>query len=260
MPLVDFFTARHCCSLRRSALNASGATPNGRLGRTLGAGERQRSLAGGARVQPAPRHASRIRRIVASGGPDRWELGPPACCARLKGAKRTRQEQPAATPTCSAAAPHRRGARAPPRSSAPPVSSRFPPSPSAPEFRTALLRCGGKGAPDPSALAKTRAEPSGQRRGGKRRSAQPPRSSNGVRSERGRDMTVIKAGGAEPCGDGGGAYEAWRRQSLRARYAYGFVFFATNLLAWFVRDYGARALRGLHRGFFSSLPFPKIQL
>ncbi|XP_034602055.1 uncharacterized protein [Setaria viridis] len=59
-------------------------------------------------------------------------------------------------------------------------------------------------------------------------------------------MTVIKAGGAEPCGDGGGAYEAWRRQSLRARYAYGFVFFATNLLAWFVRDYGARALRGLH--------------
>jgi hypothetical protein len=66
-------------------------------------------------------------------------------------------------------------------------------------------------------------------------------------------MTVTKAaaGGAGPCVDGGGgAYEAWRRQSLRARYAYGFVFFATNLLAWFVRDYGARALRGLHRGFF----------
>lgn len=58
-------------------------------------------------------------------------------------------------------------------------------------------------------------------------------------------MTVIKAGGAEPRGDGG-AYDARRRQSLRARYAYGFVFFATNLLAWFVRDYGARALRGLH--------------
>nr|ACG46077.1 TMS membrane protein/tumor differentially expressed protein containing protein [Zea mays] len=58
-------------------------------------------------------------------------------------------------------------------------------------------------------------------------------------------MTVIKAAGAEPCGDGG-AYGARRRQSLRARYAYGFVFFATNLLAWFVRDYGARALRGLH--------------
>lgn len=58
-------------------------------------------------------------------------------------------------------------------------------------------------------------------------------------------MTVIKAAGAEPCGDGG-AYGARRRQSLRGRYAYGFVFFATNLLAWFVRDYGARALRGLH--------------
>ncbi|XP_066346616.1 uncharacterized protein [Miscanthus floridulus] len=58
-------------------------------------------------------------------------------------------------------------------------------------------------------------------------------------------MTVIKAGGADPRGDGG-AYEARLRQSLRARYAYGFVFFATNLLAWFVRDYGARTLRGLH--------------
>ncbi|XP_062186118.1 uncharacterized protein LOC133889680 isoform X2 [Phragmites australis] len=56
---------------------------------------------------------------------------------------------------------------------------------------------------------------------------------------------TTKAGGAELCGDGG-AYEARRRQSLRARYAYGFIFFATNLLAWFVRDYGARALRGLH--------------
>ena len=68
-------------------------------------------------------------------------------------------------------------------------------------------------------------------------------------------MTVIKSGGAEPRGDGG-AYDARRRQSLRARYAYGFVFFATNLLAWFVRDYGARALRGLHRGFLFRLPFP----
>ncbi|KAJ1271792.1 hypothetical protein BS78_06G153100 [Paspalum vaginatum] len=58
-------------------------------------------------------------------------------------------------------------------------------------------------------------------------------------------MTTAKAGGAEPCGDGG-ACAARRRQSLRARYAYGFVFFATDLLAWFVRDYGARALRGLH--------------
>ncbi|KAL5215738.1 hypothetical protein ABZP36_007139 [Zizania latifolia] len=40
-----------------------------------------------------------------------------------------------------------------------------------------------------------------------------------------------------------------RRQSLRARYAYGLIFFATNLLAWFIRDYGAKLLRGLHRRF-----------
>jgi hypothetical protein len=59
---------------------------------------------------------------------------------------------------------------------------------------------------------------------------------------------TIKAGGAEPRGEDV-AFEARRRQALRARYAYGFVFFATNLLAWFVRDYGAKALRGLHRGF-----------
>ncbi|CAL5026561.1 unnamed protein product [Urochloa decumbens] len=59
-------------------------------------------------------------------------------------------------------------------------------------------------------------------------------------------MAVVKEGGAAPCGEGSGAYEDRRRQSLRARYAYGLVFFATNLLAWFVRDYGARALRGLH--------------
>ncbi|KAF0893002.1 hypothetical protein E2562_021304 [Oryza meyeriana var. granulata] len=43
-----------------------------------------------------------------------------------------------------------------------------------------------------------------------------------------------------------GVREARRRQSLRARYAYGLIFFATNLLAWFVRDYGAKLLRGLH--------------
>nr|CAB3485062.1 unnamed protein product [Digitaria exilis] len=64
-------------------------------------------------------------------------------------------------------------------------------------------------------------------------------------------MTVIKAGGAAPCGDCGGACEARRRQSLRARYAYGLVFFATNLLAWFVRDYGVRALHGLHPALMS---------
>lgn len=33
-----------------------------------------------------------------------------------------------------------------------------------------------------------------------------------------------------------------RKQSLRARYVYGFIFFATNLLAWFFRDYGAKYL------------------
>lgn len=32
-----------------------------------------------------------------------------------------------------------------------------------------------------------------------------------------------------------GAYEARKRQSLRARYVYGLIFFATNLLAWFIR-------------------------
>uniref|UniRef100_N1QZZ7 Uncharacterized protein n=1 Tax=Aegilops tauschii TaxID=37682 RepID=N1QZZ7_AEGTA len=44
-----------------------------------------------------------------------------------------------------------------------------------------------------------------------------------------------------------GAYEARKRQSLRARYIYGLIFFATNLLAWFIRDYGAKLLGGLHR-------------
>ncbi|GJN27110.1 hypothetical protein PR202_gb15100 [Eleusine coracana subsp. coracana] len=62
---------------------------------------------------------------------------------------------------------------------------------------------------------------------------------------------MIKSGAAEQPRGEDGAFEARWRQALRARYAYGFVFFATNLLAWFVRDYGARALRGLHRGFLS---------
>ncbi|KAK3142133.1 hypothetical protein QOZ80_4BG0342700 [Eleusine coracana subsp. coracana] len=57
---------------------------------------------------------------------------------------------------------------------------------------------------------------------------------------------MIKSGAAEQPRGEDGAFEARWRQALRARYAYGFVFFATNLLAWFVRDYGARALRGLH--------------
>ena len=28
-----------------------------------------------------------------------------------------------------------------------------------------------------------------------------------------------------------------RKKSLQARYIYGFIFFTTNLYAWFVRDY-----------------------
>ncbi|KAJ1701940.1 hypothetical protein LUZ63_001719 [Rhynchospora breviuscula] len=36
------------------------------------------------------------------------------------------------------------------------------------------------------------------------------------------------------------------KQSLRARYIYGFIFFATNLVAWFFRDYGAKFLHPLH--------------
>ncbi|PKA50464.1 hypothetical protein AXF42_Ash013678 [Apostasia shenzhenica] len=40
------------------------------------------------------------------------------------------------------------------------------------------------------------------------------------------------------------ACEVKRKQSLRARYLYGFIFFATNLLAWFVRDYGHAILAG----------------
>lgn len=43
-----------------------------------------------------------------------------------------------------------------------------------------------------------------------------------------------------------GAYEARKRRSLRARYVYGLIFFATNLLAWFIRDYGDKLLGGLH--------------
>lgn len=32
------------------------------------------------------------------------------------------------------------------------------------------------------------------------------------------------------------------KSSLRARYSYGIIFLITNLIAWFVRDYGERAL------------------
>ena len=52
-----------------------------------------------------------------------------------------------------------------------------------------------------------------------------------------------------------GAFEARKRQSLRARYVYGLIFFATNLLAWFIRDYGAKLLGGLHRTFALCISF-----
>ncbi|XP_020085386.1 probable serine incorporator isoform X2 [Ananas comosus] len=41
------------------------------------------------------------------------------------------------------------------------------------------------------------------------------------------------------------AYAVRRKQSLRARYIFGFIFFTTNLLAWFFRDYGYKILHGL---------------
>ncbi|VAH33990.1 unnamed protein product [Triticum turgidum subsp. durum] len=67
-------------------------------------------------------------------------------------------------------------------------------------------------------------------------------SSSGIGSTRG-DMIKIQA--PELYRDSG-AYEARKGQSLRARYVYGLIFFATNLLAWFIRDYGAKLLGGLH--------------
>ncbi|XP_073102252.1 uncharacterized protein [Elaeis guineensis] len=41
-------------------------------------------------------------------------------------------------------------------------------------------------------------------------------------------------------------YSVKRKQSLQARYIYGFIFFLTNLWAWFVRDYGHKFLHILH--------------
>ncbi|XP_072962486.1 uncharacterized protein [Typha angustifolia] len=40
-------------------------------------------------------------------------------------------------------------------------------------------------------------------------------------------------------------YLVRRNKSLRARYAYGFIFFTTNLLAWLIRDYGQKLLHAL---------------
>ncbi|XP_020259956.1 probable serine incorporator isoform X1 [Asparagus officinalis] len=42
------------------------------------------------------------------------------------------------------------------------------------------------------------------------------------------------------------AYFVRRKESLRARYIYGFIFFKTNLFAWFVRDYGHKFPSILH--------------
>lgn len=41
-------------------------------------------------------------------------------------------------------------------------------------------------------------------------------------------------------------YSVERKKSLRARYSYGIIFLVTNLIAWFVRDYGQRLLPQLH--------------
>lgn len=41
-------------------------------------------------------------------------------------------------------------------------------------------------------------------------------------------------------------YPAERKTSLQARYTYGTIFLITNLMAWFVRDYGQKLLPQLH--------------
>lgn len=37
-------------------------------------------------------------------------------------------------------------------------------------------------------------------------------------------------------------YSIKSKRSSRARYSYGIIFLITNLIAWFVRDYGERVL------------------
>ncbi|KAG6733008.1 hypothetical protein I3842_01G205600 [Carya illinoinensis] len=44
-------------------------------------------------------------------------------------------------------------------------------------------------------------------------------------------------------------YSAERKQTLQARYTYGTIFLITNLMAWFVRDYGQKLLPQLHCEF-----------
>lgn len=41
-------------------------------------------------------------------------------------------------------------------------------------------------------------------------------------------------------------YSIKSKRSSRARYSYGIIFLITNLIAWFVRDYGERVLPLLH--------------
>lgn len=54
-------------------------------------------------------------------------------------------------------------------------------------------------------------------------------------------------------------YSVERKKSLRARYSYGIIFLVTNLIAWFVRDYGQRLLPQQHckTMFFSSHSSPQ---
>lgn len=42
------------------------------------------------------------------------------------------------------------------------------------------------------------------------------------------------------------AFSDERKKSLGARYYYGIIFLLTNLVAWFVRDYGRKVLPELH--------------
>lgn len=48
-------------------------------------------------------------------------------------------------------------------------------------------------------------------------------------------------------------YKVKSKKSLRARYSYGIIFLITNLVAWFIRDYGERFIPVLHceQNFFN---------
>lgn len=41
-------------------------------------------------------------------------------------------------------------------------------------------------------------------------------------------------------------YASEKKKSLRVRYVYGIIFLMTNLIAWFIRDYGQRIVPQLH--------------